>query len=349
MERYSGPFLTDDGFIQAEITVGNGRIIDYEEGGDSGKESVIIPTLYNSHTHMNDSVVKEPPEGTIAEVVGPGGLKHKAIENTSDREITEAIKHYIQSSIDNGTRNIYEFREGGMSGIGLIKPILEEFKNDIDLHIYGRPKERIFDKEEVDKILSLTEGLGLSAYRDWPEEEFLKLIDFLETKDKHLALHCSEDVREPIEKIMDLNIHHLIHMIEATDEDLELVVEKEVPIVICPRSNLHFGKYPNIPNMLSKGVTLALGTDNAMFSSPNMFREMETAYKVARLNGGVSAREILMMVTWNPRKALNYTSNISGQKGSSETYLVMKPAIGDPYYDMVTRKTPKDIIETVKW
>src|SRR5207245_9321814 len=84
-------------------------------------------------------------------------------------------------------------------------------------------------------------------------------------------------------------------MLQATDADLGRCGDAGVPIVVCPRSNAFFGMTPDIPRMLRHGVELHLGTDNAMINTPSLFREMEFAYRVARLKGRVPAREMLEM------------------------------------------------------
>jgi cytosine/adenosine deaminase-related metal-dependent hydrolase len=56
-----------------------------------------------------------------------------------------------------------------------------------------------------------------------------------------------------------------------------------------------FGKVPDIPRFLRHGLAVHLGTDNAMVNSPSILREMEFAYKVSRLRGGIGAREVLTM------------------------------------------------------
>ena len=55
--------------------------------------------------------------------------------------------------------------------------------------------------------------------------------------------------------------------------------------------------------MLRQGVELRLGTDNAMINTPSLLREMEFAYRVARMNGGVPAREIVEMALRGGRLA----------------------------------------------
>jgi cytosine/adenosine deaminase-related metal-dependent hydrolase len=84
-------------------------------------------------------------------------------------------------------------------------------------------------------------------------------------------------------------------MVEATDADLERTADAGVPVVACPRSNVFFGKVPDLPRFLRHGLAVHLGTDNAMVNSPSILREMEFAYKVSRLRGGVGARDVLSM------------------------------------------------------
>jgi cytosine/adenosine deaminase-related metal-dependent hydrolase len=59
-------------------------------------------------------------------------------------------------------------------------------------------------------------------------------------------------------------------------------------------------------------IKLLLGTDNLMFNSPNMFREMEYALKVTR---GLSKKyfppkEILKMATVNPGQVFKLNSGV---------------------------------------
>src|SRR5437879_12229442 len=78
-------------------------------------------------------------------------------------------------------------------------------------------------------------------------------------------------------------------MLHATDADLTRCADAAVPIVLCPRSNAFFGMTPDIPRMIQSGVQLLLGTDNAMINVASMLREIEFAYRVARMNGGATA------------------------------------------------------------
>ncbi len=352
MKTYSGPFLTEEDFIQAEINVdhvsGKKKIVDFEEGGDSGEEAVMIPTFYDAHIHSADSVVEEVPEGTIAEIVGPGGFKHKELAKASREEKIEAMRGYFLKMLNNGIRDFVEFREGGIEGLSLIREAVGIFGDAIRPKLMARPIERRFDEEELGKLLTRSDGIGVSSYRDWEEDELIKVAEAVRGMNKPFAMHCSEDEREPIDKVLDMDIHHLVHMLEADTDDLEACADEGVPVVICPRSNMYFGKMPDIPMMLKSGVTLALGTDNAMLADPDMFKEMRLAYRVSKKYGDVPPLEILKMATLNPRKALNYPSDIQSYQ-DADTYVLMETCEGDPSYELVTRSSAREIKEIVEW
>ena len=350
MQSYNGPFLTEEGFVQAKVVIEDNKIVEFDEGSDEGDEkAIIIPSFYDAHTHVGDSVVEDPPNGTIEEVVGPGGIKEKALSKATNEKMVPAIKEYFREMVEYGVTDMVDFREGGINGLQPLQNVLGEFAGKVRPRILSRPMQKKFDGWELNGILSMAHGIGLSAYRDWDKIQIKKVADSAKKRGKPFAVHCSEDVREPIDEVLKLDVHHLVHMIEAEKEDLEKCVEEDVPIVICPRSNMFFGKIPNIPHMVDVGLDLSLGTDNAMICNPDMFSEMESAYRVSRFNGGVDAEEILMMSTWNPRKRLNLPYEIGGTQEEKDNYLVLRYRKGDPAYQVVTKMTPKDIIKVVEW
>lgn len=356
MKIYSGPFLTPEGFVQARVNVeydslcGMGTVVDFEEGGDRGIPCMIVPTLYNAHVHTGDSVVKEVPSGTIEEIVGPGGFKHRALESASREEITTSVRDYLREAMENGILDIVDFREGGVEGVEIMRDALEGMECQPRVRIMSRPRRNRFDPEEISALLSMSHGMGLSAFRDWDPSTLEQVAEEVHKAGKPLAMHCSEAVREPLDRLLDLHVHHLVHMVEASPEDLAECAGEGIPVVVCPRSNMFFGKAPDIPGMLEAGLTLCLGTDNAMISSPDMFGEMKAAYTISK--NGADPLRILLMATWNPRKALNLTWSIGSSKSrvdSRERYLILEPPEGDPAAHAVIRTGPENVIEIVEW
>ena len=61
-------------------------------------------------------------------------------------------------------------------------------------------------------------------------------------------------------------------MTHASKSDLEATSKKTRGIVICPRANSSLSEgIPDIEKMQNAGCLLALGTDNVMINSPDMF------------------------------------------------------------------------------
>ena len=95
-----------------------------------------------------------------------------------------------------------------------------------------------------------------------------------------------------------LNRILLIHMTHATKKQIRECADREIPIVVCPRSNWVLGvttsaRYPPVHMMLDLGCTVYLGTDNAMFVPPDMFSEMAFAAMVYRLDPKVVLRSAI--------------------------------------------------------
>ncbi len=74
-----------------------------------------------------------------------------------------------------------------------------------------------------------------------------------------------------------------------------------------------FGIRPDIESMLGCGISLLLGTDNAMVAPPDIMQEMEYLLK----NFDVSREQALAMITANPRKCLNVGLHIQQSDGKN--------------------------------
>lgn len=94
--------------------------------------------------------------------------------------------------------------------------------------------------------------------------------------------------------------YHCVHM---TDEDIEIMAQKDIRAVTCPGSNLKLASgIARIEDMLNAGVHVAIGTDGP--SSNNcldMFREMFLVTGLAKVRernaAAVSADQVLKMAT----------------------------------------------------
>ena len=74
----------------------------------------------------------------------------------------------------------------------------------------------------------------------------------------------------------------LIHMVNATPEDVRVVAQAGCPVVTCPRSNrnLHCGTFP-WQQFAAAGVEVALGTDSvASGETLNIHDEVRAAWAI---------------------------------------------------------------------
>ncbi len=264
----------------------------------------IIPKPVNAHTHIGDTFVrkkiKDLPRDIEKLVAPPKGLKHRMLERVSDKEILQGMEESIGEMVSLGTYAFCDFRESGIKGVNLLKKAMEDYS--IRSVILSRPKGMSFDRDEIEKLLRISDGIGVSSISDWNYEYLENISKIVKGKGKIFSLHASERVREDIDKILDLKPDFLIHMNKASKNDLERVAEEEIPVVVCPRSNIFFGLKPKIELMKRVGIKLSLGTDNAMISSPDIFEEARWVMKNCE---EISLEDILRMITYNPREMLN--------------------------------------------
>jgi cytosine/adenosine deaminase-related metal-dependent hydrolase len=213
----------------------------------------------------------------------------------------ESIRHMIHEGIS----YFCDFREEGIHGVNQIKKALK--KKKISSIILSRPQKMEYDKEELEILLENSDGIGVSSVSDWEVSELQKIAKHVKQRKKMFALHGSEAMREDIDRILDTKPDFLVHMVSASEADLLRVRDEQIPIVICPRSNAFFKLKPNITMMKKVGITLLLGTDNAMLHAPSIVAELRF---LKRSHNGFSNEELLQMITYSPRKALNLDCDI---------------------------------------
>ncbi|MGM0606287.1 MAG: amidohydrolase family protein [Halobacteriota archaeon] len=279
-EPIEGRVVVEDGLIQ--------RI----EATDTASESIVVPAFVNAHTHLGDSIAKEAGAGlSLDELVAPpDGLKHRLLRSTDRETKVEAMRRSLRFMEATGTAAFLEFREGGVEGVEMIQEAAD--RREIEPIVLGR---------ETDAAMAAADGFGASGARDG---DFDALRNATRRAGKLFGIHAGERDSNDVNAALDLDPDFVVHMVHAESIHLERVEDREVPIVVCPRSNLvtNVG-VPPIRELVER-TTVALGTDNAMTNSPSMFREMEFAAKLS----DVPDEEVLAMATKNGAEiaGLNY-------------------------------------------
>ena len=324
MDIVSGEILTKEGFKKGYIKFNKEVILEIGEGNPPQKsicEGLIVPSFINAHTHIGDSFIQEKginlPKKIEDLVAPPNGLKHKLLRESSDEEIIEGMENSINLMLKSGIKYFYDFRESGILGISQLKAAIKLRK--ISSVILSRPDTFNYDKDELNILLKNSDGVAISSVSDWAYPELQKVAKETRNKNKIFALHGSERIRESIDDILDLKPNFLVHMIKATETDIVKVKENRIPIVICPRANSFYGLKPNYRLLKKIGVSLLLGTDNAMLNSPIILDEISYLKSATK---EFSVMELLYMTTFGARKALNLECDILGPNSKAEFVVV---------------------------
>lgn len=347
--------------IEGYICLRDGVITEIGEE-NTKSENIISPCLVNSHTHIGDSVLKDPILGkTVGNrierdldslVRPPDGLKHRILQATPQSKLVESMKRTIFDMINTGTSAFADFREGSVAGTLALKDALED-KNIIS-RILGRVSltegDNINVEYEAERLLKESYGLGISGALDIKKNVLETLRQAAASWRKPFFIHAGEKNRNDIGPALSLDPHVLIHMTHAESSDLKQVADEQKSVVVCPRSNFITGVGMSpVEKMLDLGITVGVGTDNVMLNSPNMFAEMEALVKIF----GIDDRQVFMMCTLNGASILD--SNEIGYiaKGLSPKIMVLNGSsdnligITDPIRGIVRRARPDDILTVI--
>ncbi|SFR56627.1 Cytosine/adenosine deaminase [Halogeometricum rufum] len=268
--------------VEGRVVVEDGEIAAVEEAAVES-ENVVLPAFVNAHTHIGDSIAKEAGAGlSLDELVAPpDGLKHRLLRAASHEEKVEAMRRSLRLMASTGTAACVEFREGGVDGVEAIREAAAGLA--IDPVVLGR---------ETADAMRASDGFGASGARD---AEFDDLRAETREAGKLFGIHAGERDPHDVDPALDLDPDFVVHVVHPEPSHLDRIEADEVPVVVCPRSNLVTGVgVPPLRDLLDR-TTVALGTDNVMLNSPSMFREMEFASKLT----DATATEVLRMATAN--------------------------------------------------
>ena len=317
------------------------------EPPDDAVRAIIVPGLVNAHTHVADSVAYPAPRGSVEELVAPpDGYKHRVLRATSAAAKSEAMRMAMELMLRTGTTLFADFREEGIEGVNvLVKSIHARSPRAV---ILGRPATMDVSDRDIDLLLKVAQGIGMSSVRDWPLDFLERLSRRAHDQGKLFAIHASESAREDIDTVLGLAPDFVVHMTKASEHDIAACVDRRVPIVVCPRSNAHYGLTPDLPRMLKMGATVALGTDNGMLCRPDMLEELKAAYAIGLRLGGMTPGDAVSMATFGGRKVLNQMGKILTKASLDDDLAAVRVKGNDPLLELVTSAGSQDVVAVVK-
>jgi len=249
------------------------------ESSLGGPSLALLPQPGNAHVHSADHAFPEYGLGMgLRELVAPpAGLKHRLLEATPPEELVVAIGELYRLAWRFGLGLLMDFREGGGAGCKLAVKARGLVPDGLRVVILGRPGP---------EWPVGCDGLGVSSPLDYD----IPLLRDLASRHRPAMAHVAEDpearVQGDLERALEAKLDAIVHGTHLSREDLEVLRESGLALVMCPRSNMwHSIGIPPVAEALKIGVTLALGTDNASWQTPDVWAEAQTALLIARQQG----------------------------------------------------------------
>jgi cytosine/adenosine deaminase-related metal-dependent hydrolase len=299
------------------------------------------------------------------------------LRETPPKRLISAMKNTLQDMVRGGITTFADFREGDLEGVRLLRAAVKGV--GIRTLALGRPSFQFQEValeanngefqpegiEDVRRLMCSAEGLGLSSPNEFTDRALQQISEF---KGRGLiATHTAEHQRaidtsvsrtgfRDVERALRyLRADFLVHLTRATKVDIHGVAEAGVPVVCCPRANAALGLgLPPMRGLVERGVTVALGTDNVMVNSPDLFREMEFTTRFLRVETGdpkiPTPLEIFSMVTINAARLLGLGGELGSIDRGKLADLVgidaeatnLRP-IRDPLSTLVNRVRPDNV------
>lgn len=304
----------------------------------------VIPAFLNGHCHLGDTGAKELGVGLTLEaaVVPPDGLKHQYLRSIDREQLVSTIRDGLREMLRNGIAVCADFREGGAEGV----LALREAQKGLPIRALAlsRPladctADAALSERELAQLLEISDGFGISGVNAFDLPTLQKMREL--AKDHFVAIHIAESPidaknsltrfgRSEVERALEFEPDLMVHLTHAADYDLELLQARGQRVVCCPRTNCILGDgVPPLDRLEEAGVCWGLGSDNMMFTSPDLFREMDLGSRMIRGHRQkpdcLSAHALLRAATVQGARALKLEERFGTvEEGKSATFLVLR-------------------------
>jgi len=320
-----------------------------------GKNKLVMPGLINTHTHSSMTIMRNyandlplqewlfnnifPIEARMTgedtywgTMLGIAEMIKTGTTTFTDMylDMNEVARAVDQSGIRaNLSISPIKFNVGeGNRFIDEVDKVYEFYKNwhnknngmiIVSLEVHST---YLFSKEWLEKSAEIAKDLGIGIQ-----------IHIQETK-RELQESLEKYGMTPSRMCLDTGIFDVpviaAHCVHLTDEDMDILKEKNVSVAHNPTSNLKLGSgIAPISSLLERGINVTIGTDGAASNNNlNMFEEMHIA---ALLHKGyknepalLSARETIAMATSNGADA-NGLKGVTGviKKGMKADLIII--------------------------
>ena len=355
--------LIDDGeIVEISPSVCEGEVIDAED-------CIVSPSFLNAHTHIGDSIIKDEGDGlSLSEIVKPpNGIKHRALESSSDEDLISSMGEAMLLMLDSGTTHFIDYREGGVKGVNLLREAAKDIPiNPIilgrDDSFYGDDPDLHRVKVNLRKLLKVADGVAPSGFGEIEPEVAELIVKECNDKSKISSIHVAESVNAQkksferfsvgeVELGVNYDFNQLVHLTNPIFNDVNSVSNSNCNITFCPRANASLAVgIPPVFDFLERGKKPLIGSDNLMINTPNILRDLEFTLKIIRANSKniIPPKEILKFATTNICHKSNSTLNeqikkTTIQENNKAQLIITQKLSKNNYLNIINRTETKNI------
>ncbi len=192
--------------------------------------------------------------------------------------------------------------------------------------------------KEFARLMEISDGFGVSGINAFDLPTLRKMRKL--AQDKLLAIHIAESPADAcdcfarygmseVERALAFGPDLMVHLTHASDRDVALLKQHDQRVVCCPRTNCILGDgVPPLDLLDRAGVSWGLGSDNMMFTNPDIFREMDLGSRMIRgfrqQSDCLPAHALLRAATANGARALKLEDRFGTvEEGKSSSFLVL--------------------------
>ncbi len=368
-------------YTEHSLAISNSKIIDILPTIEASKkyqpqnkielgDHALIPGLINCHTHAAMSLLKGfaddlPLVEWLNNHIWPAEgehVSHEFVADGSEIAIAEMLKSGTTTFND-----MYFFPEataqiansiGIRACIGLIAlEFPSAYAQNADEYIAKGLK--LFDKYKSNPLISMmfsphapytVSPVTLKRIKTLADELELNIQMHIHETAFETEQSVKENGARPIANLDEIGFISseliAVHMTQLTDDEINLLSEKNVSVAHCPESNLKLASgFCPITKLIDNNVNVCLGTDGSASNNDlDMLGEMKTAALLAKGVSGkadsVPAETALQIATINGAKALgiaNETGSLEIGKQADITAINLAGIESLPIYDPVSQ------------
>jgi cytosine/adenosine deaminase-related metal-dependent hydrolase len=352
------------GNLIVDVGVGDGLDKYAPEEVIDGRKSVVIPGLQCAHTHFYGLLLTgspwfakiEPPTDfqqnlqriwwALDVLLGYEEAYASALIGSILFARSGVTNFFDNISSPNTITNVLDYIEKGVSEVGIRGFIsFEATQRRSDEEGFRGLEEnvRFIKKNNFDESKLVKGAIYVHASFTVKDELLIKAKEYSDRYNALLAIHAEEGLVDvyhsierygvrPIERLYRVGFlgprTHLVHLVQATDDELELVKKTGSHVAHNPLSNmLNAVGVAKVPEMLKMGINVGLGNDGYIFDHFENMRAAYLLHKVWRRDPRVmTPLQVFELATVNVARMFHQEDKLGSlEPGKLADVVIIKP------------------------